>query len=603
MPGGGAVIRSRLSIRDLENALAQALEERDAQAVEVEAELGTLSRIYERLRNDYEQLREERDRAIDEARLERERRAKETLELAERLVAAAAEDDARPVDADALRERFVTERLAHLPTERRRLGDGQLPEVQGFRVLGVLGHGGMATVYRAARVDRDEEVAIKLLHEGPEASKARSELFLREAAVMLQLDHPGLVRAVDAGECAYGRYLVLEMVTGESLAARVRREGPFLETEAIRIALQVARALSWLARLGLTHRDVKPSNLLADRDGRVRLCDFGLAALSRDDPARPYGSPGYAAPEQLTTPGDVDERADIYALGCTLWHLVVGRRPFTGPARSAFEEQRLTDLPDPRFEGADISPRLAQVVRRMGRRDRESRYRRWDECLLDLMLVEKGNPPFAAHLAAARDAAPAETEPPVPLPLPREKLPDASASVSIPSDSEPQAASPSGEILPPPAPPLPHVRVLRRVVAAAIGVAVLTAGYVIGTLGRPPSADTMQDRARTLAAQGRTRDAAAALRQAALLLPDDEADRLRWLADSQIASVGLACACKSFGAASLRRFSCARGGAGLASAGSADRRRVGFTSLVTDVRPALRSSVPREPGRVAPGLR
>ena len=110
MPGGGAVIRSRLSIRDLENALAQALEERDAQAVEVEAELGTLSRIYERLRNDYEQLREERDRAIDEARLERERRAKETLELAERLVAAAAEDDARPVDADALRERFVTER-------------------------------------------------------------------------------------------------------------------------------------------------------------------------------------------------------------------------------------------------------------------------------------------------------------------------------------------------------------------------------------------------------------------------------------------------------------------------------------------------------------
>jgi serine/threonine protein kinase len=522
------------SVAEVEAAIDAAIAERDAEFAVVQRELSDLSATYDRLRIDLDAMAKERDRALSSAREERETRARERLELAERLEEVRERDESkRRVNAAALRERFVSERLAASAPDRQKLPEGSLPKIDGYEFLRRIGRGGMATVFLARRNEDGTEVAIKLLQDGGDASRSRSELFLREAAVMLQLDHPGLVGATDAGECAYGRYLVMEFVPGESLTVRMRNEGRLDEPDAVRIAIQVARALSYCARLGLTHRDVKPGNVLFDADGAAKLCDFGLAALSGGgDAAKPFGSPGYAAPEQLATPAEVDERADIYGLGCTLWQMVVGCRPFAGPAAEAFAEARKKDLPDPRTEGASVSAGLAQVIRRMGRADRAKRYRRWDEALLDLMLVEKGNPPLAAHLAdqTAPGSAPVHasavraTPRPV-LPTP----PAAPAAAPAPSPAPARVAErvPQDDAI------LPRAAAARPRVRTYLLLAALTAcvGYALAAMTRPDPAAEMIERARSLANMGRQHEAVSALREAARLSSADVAARLRWEAD------------------------------------------------------------------------
>jgi len=540
---GATTAESLVSIRELETALEQALADRNSEYAAVEEELAHLSRIYERLRGDMRTIREERDRALDAVRDERERRARETLELTERLEKSMQrEDAAHPVDALVLRERFVAERLAAASEERQPLSEGQLPAVPGFEILGKIGRGGMATVFHARRTTDGTEVALKLMQDGTSSSRVRTELFLREAAVMLQLDHPGLVGAFDAGECAYGRYLAMEYVAGESLSSRLRRDGVMTEAEAVKVAIQAARALAYCARLGLTHRDVKPSNVLLTTQGNVKLCDFGLAALSSGagDPAKPYGSPGYASPEQLTTPTDVDERGDIYGLGCTMWQMVVGRRPFAGPAKQAFDDAKTTDLPDPRFEGADISPRLAQVIRRMCRAERERRYRRWDECLLDLMLVEKGNPPFSAHLADARETsstgAASDPLPHLSAVAPPARAPDAEAADSVDGAAtvEPPRETPPVVVEDVPvAMPMPARKSWDRTVAFLAGAGLFGAiAFAVASIRHNDPVAQMRARAHELADSGRAGAAARCLREAAEIAPPEVAADLRWEADA-----------------------------------------------------------------------
>lgn len=527
-------------IARLEDELHRVRADRDEQARVIEEELTRLSQIYEKMGAELDQARVDRDQAQAAVRAERERRARELLELSERLDEALAGNPGGASPAPAPRpfkpEQFVQARLAESEHPQTPHKEGDLPSIPGYRILAPLGQGGMATVYQAL-ADDGREVAIKVLHHGPEASKGRTELFLREAAVMLQLAHPGLVRAVDAGDAPCGRYLVLELVRGESLAALVRRNGPMPETEVLRIGLQVARALAYCARLGLTHRDVKPSNLLLDPSGRVRLCDFGLAALSSGgDPARPYGSPGYAAPEQISNPTSIDERVDIYALGATMWHLAVGRRPYTGQAKDVFEQQRNQDVPDPRMEGGSVSPRFAQVIRRMGRAQRDRRYRKWDECILDLMLVEQGNPPFAAALAEAQEPGSAAVTEPEP----------ASCTASVPAATSPADASraPSPPVLPFSVTDAPRPGPISPVIVARLGPhatpilwgAIAVLGVVVGMAvssmtHRSPAAE-FESRAVSLHAAGRKDDALRMLRAAAETMDGEDRAAMLRLAES-----------------------------------------------------------------------
>jgi serine/threonine protein kinase len=217
---------------------------------------------------------------------------------------------------------------------------GELPALAGLEVLERIGQGGMGRVYKARHLGLDRPVAVKLLP--PEVSggpdfRARFE---REAKILAALDHPNIVRVQDAGVQDEQGYLVMELVEGASLRALIR-DG--LDAgRALGIARQVCDALDYAHSRGVVHRDVKPENILVDREGRVKLVDFGLARtvtaadLRLTRPLQVMGTPHYMAPEQYEGLGRADHRADLYALGVVLYEMLTGELPvgrFPPPSR------------------------------------------------------------------------------------------------------------------------------------------------------------------------------------------------------------------------------------------------------------------------------
>ncbi len=205
-----------------------------------------------------------------------------------------------------------------------------------FQIIEELGAGGMGAVYKARQVDLDRIVALKVLHGAAFASSSLVERFLREARAAARLDHPGIVRVFEVGEEAGIRFFAMELVEGENLLSRVRREAPPLQ-ERVRWVRDAALALSYAHEQGLVHRDIKPANLLVDARGVVKVADFGLA---RDSAAgagltvsgEVMGTPQYMAPEQARAQWDrVGPRSDVYSLGATLYELVCGRPAVEAP--------------------------------------------------------------------------------------------------------------------------------------------------------------------------------------------------------------------------------------------------------------------------------
>ena len=213
-------------------------------------------------------------------------------------------------------------------------------------MLGHLGEGGMAVVYLAQDLRHGRAVAIKVMK--PEMAEAIGrERFLREIETIARLVHPHILPLYDSGTSAGQLYYVMPYISGPSLQARLRQEGPLPLDEAIRIALGVASALAHAHTAGLVHRDVKPSNILL-QDGIPLVTDFGVArssaaALGSNAETSAgvaalttigtiVGTPQYMAPEQAFGDPAIDGRADLYALGCVLYEMLAGEPPFSGPA-------------------------------------------------------------------------------------------------------------------------------------------------------------------------------------------------------------------------------------------------------------------------------
>lgn len=293
---------------------------------------------------------------------------------------------------------------------RRRVGK--------YEVLDRLGSGGTGVVWRARDVRLGRTVALKVLAHPPEArASARfRERFLREARTAVTLNHVNIVRGIDCGESDGYCFFAMELVPGESMASRLSRAGRIGEPEALRVALDVVAALEYVQRFRLVHRDIKPANLLVTPNGVVKVCDFGLARPSLADPARAAsagtlaGTPAYMAPEQIRDPDAVDWRADQYALGATLYHLLTGRPPFVAERGVSVVHRHLTEaVSDPREHVLELGAGAASVVLKMLEKDASQRYATLADLAADLSSVVEGRPPVhALELRSDREGAVAE---------------------------------------------------------------------------------------------------------------------------------------------------------------------------------------------------
>jgi eukaryotic-like serine/threonine-protein kinase len=198
-----------------------------------------------------------------------------------------------------------------------------------------LGRGGMATVYRARAVGRAEPVAIKVMNPNL-ADALDSKRFIREMGVAASLDHPLIVPLIDSGHAGATRFYVMPYVAGESLYDRLQRERRLPVPDALGIARDVATALGYAHERGVMHRDVKPENILL-AGGRALIADFGLArAIGAADYTKLtetgviVGTLYYMSPEQLKEEPDLDQRTDVYGLGCMLYEMLSGGPPYTG---------------------------------------------------------------------------------------------------------------------------------------------------------------------------------------------------------------------------------------------------------------------------------
>lgn len=284
--------------------------------------------------------------------------------------------------------------------------DKNIPKITGFEILKLVGRGGMGAVYLARQQSLDRPVAVKILPAQLAENPSYLMRFRQEARAAAKIKHPGLVQVLDAGEENGLFYYVMEYISGETTAQRLRRKGRLDEGSALTIAESVAVALDYAwQEARLVHRDIKPDNILIDGDGTIKVADLGLAKLldqqgeSITMSRALIGTPHYCSPEQARGEGQVDCRADIYGLGATLYHFVVGQAPFADTSGIAAMVRSLTDfVPDPMDCHADVSGPMAWLIEKMMARERQDRQRDWHETLDDIGQVMQGRPPSSARL-------------------------------------------------------------------------------------------------------------------------------------------------------------------------------------------------------------
>jgi tRNA A-37 threonylcarbamoyl transferase component Bud32 len=293
-----------------------------------------------------------------------------------------------------------------------------------YRVLQLLGQGGMGAVYLAEHLVMGRRVAIKTINAHLLANRDAVPRFRREVRAAAKLAHPNVVAAHDAEQAGGLHFLVMEYVEGVSVADYARRKGPLPVETACAICAQAALGLQHAHEQGLIHRDIKPSNLMLTRKGQVKICDFGLACFAhQQDPAAEagltatgavLGTADYIAPEQTTSSRKVDVRADVYSLGCTLYFLLAGRVPF--PEGTVIDKfiHHATNAP---ASLAGLRPALpaalVAVVEKMMAKRPEDRYQTPAEVYQALRpFAGSGKPPAAASSEAPpqRPADAATTE-------------------------------------------------------------------------------------------------------------------------------------------------------------------------------------------------
>ncbi len=234
-----------------------------------------------------------------------------------------------------------------------------------YELLGLVGAGGMGSVYRVRDRELDEIVALKMLRRELEAEPSMLQHFRQEVRLARKVTSPHVARVFDIGEHDGARFLTMELVEGEPLSSVLLRERVLAFDRAIAIASAVCVGLSAAHDVGIIHRDLKPENVLLSRDGSIKIADFGIAMVVASGAATPrlVGTPAYMAPEQVLGVDKLDARTDLYALGVILYEMVTGELPFTAPSPLATAAMRLMmPAPDPRELRPDMPAALAELL-------------------------------------------------------------------------------------------------------------------------------------------------------------------------------------------------------------------------------------------------
>jgi TolB-like protein len=241
-----------------------------------------------------------------------------------------------------------------------------------YRVLGMLGGGGMGNVYLAHDTELDENVAVKLLKASLSERQDQIALLRREVKFARRVTHPNVLRTYDIGEHEGAKFITMELVDGGTLADALPRKMPLAEVA--RIAHAVCAGLGAAHDAGVVHRDLKPSNVMLAADGRILLSDFGISQLAVDTSDNGFaGTPGYMAPELIEN-DTVDARADVWALGAMLYEMIAGERAYPYRAREDLVRPLLEAAPDPTARRPEIPLALARVVTRCMARQPAARF-------------------------------------------------------------------------------------------------------------------------------------------------------------------------------------------------------------------------------------
>ncbi len=372
--------------------------------------------------------------------------------------------------------------------------------IGNFKLVSLLGSGGMGDVYLAEHVGVQTQVAVKLLRsEISQDAEAIKRLF-NEARVVGRIKHAGIVKIFDVGMCEGRAYLVMELLEGESLEQRITHGGPMPAAQVAELGRQIASILDAAHRVGVTHRDLKPENvyLVADEelDGRerIKLLDFGVAKLSGSLTASLgprtvglLGTPTYMAPEQWSDSSKVTWACDAYALGCVMFEMACGRPPFVARSIAEACTAHLYDAPpSPRELAPELPAALDEVILRLLSKQPEDRGGSLADIARAIAATMTGAPIAApAPVERVDSPAPAAMTAPVaitePVAMTAAVAMTAPGSVPAPATSRTTLGGSSGEIRVPAAQPGS-----RRVIGMAIGVLIVVAATAVIWIVRDP---------------------------------------------------------------------------------------------------------------------